>query len=118
MDPHGGRRLAGLVGPTLLVVSATEAWNLDLFSTASPALVSLNGTALFVAGLALIQARSRRQPGWPPALTLVGWSGLLGGLFRMTFPAFPGVSPGPGRVIVLGAVFVMGAVLCVQARRA
>lgn len=39
------RRIAGLIGPTLLAVSSTEAMNMGIFITQSAPVVYLNGTA-------------------------------------------------------------------------
>jgi len=52
------RHMAGLAGPTLMAVTASEALNLDIWSGVSPALVYLNGVLLFVAGLAIVRTHN------------------------------------------------------------
>ena len=87
------RQLAGLIGPTLVVVTSSEGLNLHIFATNIPPVTYLNGTLLFIAGLAIVRAHSRWTRGWPVLVTLVGWVGIIGGLLRMFFPeAEQGVS--------------------------
>lgn len=85
------KRIAGLLGPTLIALSITEAMNLDIWTTvAGPAfapVVYLNGTLLFIAGLAIVRAHNRWTGGWPVLVTLVGWFTLILGLIRMIAPA-------------------------------
>ena len=84
------QRLAGLLGPTLVVLAITEWMNLDVFIKAmGPSYgphVYLNGTLLFVAGLAIVRAHNRWARGWPVLITLVGWFALIAGLGRMAAP--------------------------------
>src|SRR4051794_31996628 len=83
-------RIAGLLGPTLLALSLTEWMNLSVFAAViGPSFaphVYLNGTLLFVAGLAIIRAHNHWTRGWPVLITLVGWMAMLAGLGRMTSP--------------------------------
>lgn len=83
-------RLAGLLGPTLIAISITEWMNIGMFTTAmGPAFgphVYLNGTLLFVAGLAIVRAHNRWTRGWPVLITLVGWFAMAVGLGRMVAP--------------------------------
>ena len=83
-------RIAGLVGPTCIAVSVTEWMNLGVFTAAiGPSFapfVYLNGTLLFVAGLAIVRAHNYWTRGWPVLITLVGWVLMLGGLGRMVAP--------------------------------
>ena len=83
-------RLAGLLGPTLLAVCITEWMNLGVFTAAiGPSFaphVYLNGTLLFVAGLAIVRAHNYWTRGWPVLITLVGWMIMFGGLGRMAAP--------------------------------
>lgn len=84
------KRLAGLIGPTLIAISVTEAINLRLLTASiGPShapLVYLNGTLLFVAGLAIVRAHNDWKRGWPVLITLLGWLAMLGGLIRMIAP--------------------------------
>ncbi len=47
------KRMAGLVGPTMIAIGVTEAINMDVFATQFAPVVYLNGAILFVAGLAI-----------------------------------------------------------------
>lgn len=53
------RALAGLIGPTLLALSATEALNMGVYVAQSAPVVYLNGTLLFIAGVAILRAHTR-----------------------------------------------------------
>ena len=82
------RRIAGLLGPTLIALAITEAMNLRVMAEnrASVGLVYLNGTLLFVAGLAIVQVHNRWTRGWPVLVTVLGWFAILGGVMRMFAP--------------------------------
>jgi len=84
------RRLAGLLGPTLVALTITEWANLGVFTAAKgPSYgphVYLNGTLLFVAGLAIVRAHNVWARSWPILITLVGWFAILAGLGRMAAP--------------------------------
>src|SRR5205823_10709927 len=81
-------RVAGLLGPTLIELAITEAMNLRVMAAnrASVGLVYLNGTLLFVAGVAILQVHNRWTRGWPVLVTVMGWSAILGGVMRMFAP--------------------------------
>jgi len=76
------RRIAGLLGPSLIAISVTEAVNLRIWADVQPPVVYLSGVLLFVAGLAIVRAHNRWLFGWPVLVTIVGWLCLLGGLAR------------------------------------
>jgi len=82
--------MARLVGPALIGITVTEWMNLDVFAAAiGPSFaphVYLDGTLLFVAGLAIVRAHNVWSLGWPVLITLVGWFGIAGGLGRMAAP--------------------------------
>jgi hypothetical protein len=85
------KKIAGLVGPTLIAVGAANLINLSnlraLIEQAShdAALIYVSGILLFVAGLAIVRAHNHWRAGWPVIVTLLGWLFLLGGLSRMLF---------------------------------
>jgi hypothetical protein len=83
------RQLAGLIGPTLIALGITEALNIHIFESPIAAVVYLNGTILFVAGLALVRAHHRWSWRWPTLITITGWLLLAGGLYRMIAPEAP-----------------------------
>jgi len=90
VDSANSVRLAGLLGPTLIALAITEWANLGVFIAAmGPSYgphVYLNGTFLFVAGLAIVRAHNHWSRTWPVLITLVGWFAMLAGLGRMAAP--------------------------------
>lgn len=74
----------------MIAISITEWMNLTMFIRAiGPSYgphVYLNGTLLFVAGLAIVCTHNRWVRSWPVLVTLVGWCILLLGLARMVAP--------------------------------
>jgi len=80
------KRIAGLIGPTLVALGASEAKNSGIWETNSAPLVYLNGLLLFVAGLSIVRVHNLWTRGWPVMVTLVGWAAILLGLFRMFAP--------------------------------
>jgi uncharacterized membrane protein YhaH (DUF805 family) len=83
------KSIAGLLGPTLIAISISEFINLrTLWANTSPSVIYLNGTLLFVAGLAIVRAHNRWTGGWPVLVTLTGWFLMLAGLIRMFVPVY------------------------------
>jgi pimeloyl-ACP methyl ester carboxylesterase len=80
------KRVAKLIGPTLIALAITESINIRVFENNPPSIVYLNGALLFVAGLSIVRAHNLWTRGWPVLLTLVGWLGILLGSFRMIAP--------------------------------
>ena len=83
------KQIAGLIGPTIIALAASEALNLHIWENNIPLVIYLNGTLLFVAGLAIVRAHNRWMRGWPILVTLAGWIVMLGGLYRMFAPDAP-----------------------------
>ena len=111
------KRIAGLLGPTLVVLSLSEAINPHIWATVSVTQTYLAGSLWFVAGLAIIRAHNGWTAGWPVLVTFVGWFAILGGLFRMFAPEFAQGNP-PSASVVLGiqvALLLIGVVLTVKA---
>jgi hypothetical protein len=80
------KRLAGLIGPTLVAITTSEVINLDFLEKQYRFDSYLNGTVVFVAGLSIVRSHNRWTRGWPLVVTLTGWVAMLGGLFRMFAP--------------------------------
>ena len=82
---QNSKRIAGLVGPTLvaMLVSEFPLVQPHLYDTQIPPVVYLSGTLMFVAGLAIVRAHNSWQRNWTVLVTLSGWFFLLLGLFRM-----------------------------------
>ncbi|KXS17685.1 hypothetical protein M427DRAFT_54280 [Gonapodya prolifera JEL478] len=79
------RRLARIIGPTLAVTTATEAFNAHIWAGNTAAGVFFNGSVLFVAGLSIVQSHNVWK-GWPAAVTAVGWAAAALGTYRMVAP--------------------------------
>lgn len=121
-DESKSIQLAGLVGPILIVVTASEWFNLNMFAAAareSPAAfalhVYLNGTLMFAAGLALVRAHNRWECAWPVLLTLVGWSATLGGLTRMFFAPTLSTDASAITTVVIATLLAIGLYLTFKA---
>jgi uncharacterized protein YjeT (DUF2065 family) len=82
------KRLAGLIGPTLIAITTSEMMNPDIWGAVTAPVTYHAGTLLFVAGLSIVYARNRWTRSWPVMVTIVGWVAVLGGLFRMFAPEF------------------------------
>jgi hypothetical protein len=83
------RRIAGLVGPTLVALITTENpyVNPHVYDLQIPPVVYLSGTLFLVAGLAIVRAHNQWSRGWPVLVTLTGWFAIVLGLLRMFAPA-------------------------------
>lgn len=79
------KRIAGLVGPTIvaMIVSEFPLVQPHLYDAQIPPVVYLSGVLMFVAGLAIIRVHNRWARDWTVLITLSGWLGVLVGLFRM-----------------------------------
>ena len=82
---QNSKRIAGLVGPTLvaMLVSEFPLVQPHLYDTQIPPVVYLSGTLMFVAGLAIVRAHNHWVRNWTVLVTLSGWFFLFLGLFRM-----------------------------------
>ena len=111
------QRIAGLVGPTLIALSASEALNYRIWDDNLAPVTYLDGALLFVAGLSIVRVHNRWRGGWPVLMTLAGWSALVLGLGRMFAPQarLPGRNAATNGVLL--AMFAGGVVLTFQAGR-
>lgn len=82
------QRIAGLVGPTLIALTASEVVTSGIWATVPVTQTYLAGCLWFVAGLSIVRIHNRWSGGWPVMVTAVGWFAMLGGLFRMFAPEF------------------------------
>ena len=80
------KRLAGLLGPTLVVMTISEMLNPHIWDTVLPTQTYLAGSLWFVAGLSIIRIHNHWAINWSVLVTVIGWFALLGGLGRMFFP--------------------------------
>ena len=79
------KQIAGLVGPTLVVMLASEFPLVQphLYDEQIPPVVYLSGVLMFVGGLAVVRAHNHWSRSWTALVTLSGWFGVVLGLFRM-----------------------------------
>lgn len=82
------KSIAKIVGPTLIVMifSEMKIWNPTLYDSQIVPLIYMNGVLLFVAGLAIVKNHNIWTFSWQTILTIVGYLGIILGLFRMLFP--------------------------------
>lgn len=114
------KQIAGLVGPSLVVVTISEMLNAHIWATNTAPGIYLNGMFLFVAGLAIVRAHNRWVRGWSVVVTLVGWFVMLLGLLRMFAPelVLKGVqSTGPAFIAPTMGVLAIGIFLTFKAYR-
>ena len=109
------RRLAGLIGPTMVALGATEAINMDAFANQMAPVVYLNGAILFVAGLAIVRAHNLWAWRWPVVMTLTAWVALIIGLWRMAAPDAPQAADQVLTYVGLAAIGAIGTMLSVMA---
>jgi len=114
-DDVDSRRLAGLLGPTVMAITASEAVNYRIFETQLPTVVYLNGMFLFVAGLSIVHRHNRWIWRWPVLNTIVGWAIMLGGLTRMFAPEAQQPQGGTAMNVFLGTGFAVGCYLTYKA---
>jgi len=80
------KRLAGLIGPTLIVIAMSKALNFRILATDVIPLTYLVGILLFVSGLSIVSAHNIWIRRWPVLITLLGWFFIFSGLFWMFAP--------------------------------
>lgn len=82
------KSIAGIVGPTLIVMVLSEMklWNPTLYDTQIVPVIYLNGVLFFIAGLAIVRSHNIWTCGWQALVTIIGYIGILLGVFRMFFP--------------------------------
>jgi hypothetical protein len=115
--PMSSKRVARVVGPALIAITISETVNLDIWKTNDPRLTYLNGTLLFVGGLAIVRAHNVWVRAWPALLTLVGWLAMAIGLFRMFAPKTPLGGENAPTYALIAAICAVGVVLTIQAYR-
>ena len=85
--------IARLIGPILVVGGLTGFFTPKAIHEiareflASRALLFLAGFLALLAGLAIVNTHNVWIAGWPVIITIFGWLAVIGGIFRMGFPA-------------------------------
>jgi hypothetical protein len=115
--------LAKLIGPVLAAAGLGMLLNAAVFRTvaeqflASYALIYLAGVLTLTAGIALVLAHNVWVGDWRVIITLFGWLGVIGGVFRTVWPqevaAVGGAVMSHGEAFTFAgfAVIVLGGVL-------
>ena len=109
------QRIAGLLGPTLVVVSLSEATNLQIWTNVALPVVYISGILLFVAGLSIVRIHNRWVFGWPVLVTVIGWLAFLGGLVRMFVPGLAHTQNTALLIPLLTVFFTIGLILTLKA---
>jgi len=115
------KRIAGLLGPTIVVMVASEFPLVQphLYDAQIPPVVYLSGVLLFVAGLAIVRAHNVWRRDWTVLVTLSGWFSLLLGLFRMFAAGLYQRSSANASsiffMILEGVLFVLGLIMTFKA---
>jgi len=115
------KRIAGLLGPTIVVMVASEFPLVQphLYDAQIPPVVYLSGVLLFVAGLAIVRAHNVWRRDWTVLVTLSGWFFLLLGLFRMFAAGLYQRSSANASsiffMILEGVLFVLGLIMTFKA---
>ena len=84
--------LAKLIGPMLLVIGIGMLFNADGYRAMaeeflkSRALIYLAGLLALVPGLAIVLTHNVWASDWRVIITVLGWLGLVGGVFRLLLP--------------------------------
>src|SRR4029450_3596725 len=85
MDELASKRIAALMGPTIVVMIAAEFPLVQphLYETQIPPVVYLSGVLMFVAGLAVVRTHNRWRLDWTVLVTFAVWVALVLGVVRM-----------------------------------
>lgn len=109
------KKVAGLIGPSIIAITASELLNLHIWAINIPTVTYLNGTLLFIAGLSIVRAHNCWTSGWPILVTLTGWFVILGGLYRMFFPEAQQLAENIPTYIIIIILGVIGIFLTFKA---
>jgi hypothetical protein len=102
------RNLAGILGPTLVALSISEALNYRIWDVGMPQVIYLNGCLLFVAGVAIVRNHNKWVRDWSVIITILGWFALFFGLVRMFFPEAKQAEPTLCIYAFLGLALITG----------
>ena len=109
------KNLAGLIGPTLMVMSLSEFLNFHIWDKVEASLVYLNGLLFFIGGLAIIRSHSSSAMDWTILISFIGWVSLTLGLYRIFFPNGKQLKRTMLTYITLGVLFLTGSFLTIKA---
>ena len=101
------KQMAGLIGPTIIAVTISEMLNAHIWAGNTAAGIHLNGSLLFLGGLAIVRAHNYWGRDWPVLLTLTGWFIILLGLFRMFAPEMQLEGAKKATMVIVLTMFVL-----------
>jgi hypothetical protein len=96
-------------------MTISEIINFHIWAVNTPPVTYLNGMLLFIAGISILRDHNLWVRGWPVIVTLVGWFGISGGLFRIFFPEAKQASENVASYIVIFFLFAVGIFLTFKA---
>ena len=117
------KRIAALVGPTIVAMVASEFPLVQphLYDAQIPPVVYLSGVLMFVGGLAIVRVHNRWMRDWTVLITLSGWFFLALGLFRMfaagAYQRGSAQTSATLFMVLEGALFVLGLIMTFQGYR-
>ena len=111
------KQLAKLIGPTISVMTISEIINFHIWAANIPPVTFLNGMLLFLGGLSILRDHNLWVRQWPVVITLVGWFGILGGLFRIFFPETKQAPENTASYVVIFLLLAVGIFLTFKAYR-
>lgn len=115
--------IARLMGPVLLIMGLGMVIEADTMRTLTQqflsnlSLIYLAGILTLLAGLAIVNAHNIWVSDWRVIITILGWLGILGGLFRILLPSQvqtlgAGFTTNTNGMIIGGVItLVLGAIL-------
>ena len=115
------KRIAGLVGPTIVAMTASEfpAVQPHLYDSQIAPVVYLSGVLIFVAGLASVRTHNRWVRDWTVLVTLSGWFSAALGLFRMFAASYyqrtSANTPAAAFMTVEGVLLICGLIMTFKA---
>jgi hypothetical protein len=109
------KQLAKLIGPSISVMTVSELINFHIWATNIPPVTFMNGMLLFIAGISILRDHNHWVRDWSVLITLVGWFGIFGGLFRIFFPEAKQAPENTTSYIVIGLLLAIGIFLTFKA---
>lgn len=100
------RRIAAVLGPTLVAVTTSETLNIEIWKEVDPTLVYLNGLLFLIGGLVVVTNHNVWRLSRSILITLAGWLLIIAGGYRMFLPTAAQLGPDPftyGLIALLGA---------------
>ncbi len=105
------RNIAAIMGPTIMAATGLETLNFQIWENIHPTTVFNNGIIWFMGGISVVWFHNVWARDWRVIVTLLGWMSLFAGLFRMAFPDSPQAERGLATFLVIGLLFLAGAII-------